>query len=196
MHVYTISSSGPFLVVHISAVTVLIQLVQPFEKYSVYNIIFFFAVLLHVVNTSVTCDAPAVCPGERVLCSCTTAYSDFLAWSIINDGGELMYHSGYLPQFKQRWIMPNSNISAEISNISVLNEVVVLKSELSLSFVFESRYIILRCENFEDHDSYSIILPMSSKCSVSLIVKKENTYSLQSNIFNIALGGGVAAYSY
>ena len=39
-----------------------------------------FVYSITIGNTFVTCNKEAVCPGEQVTCTCTTAHSNALAW--------------------------------------------------------------------------------------------------------------------
>ena len=120
-------------------------------------------------NTSITCDTPAICPGKKVSCACTTAHSNTLAWSsdqLIGEGGaELMFSFNEPFNLLARKNASNMNTSAVLSDTSEENGVSVLKSELSFTLPSTSNSfdIVLTCENVDLQSSYSIILPIQSK---------------------------------
>ena len=129
----------------------------------------FFTYLLD--NTLITCDVPAICPGEIVSCTCITAHSNTLAWSsdqlIGEDGAELVLNLN--DPLLARQNASNMNTFAVLSNTSDENGVLVLKSELSFVLLSTSFSIILTCENIDDQNSHSVILPIYSKYVYSCI---------------------------
>ena len=96
-------------------------------------------------------------------CTCITGYSNILAWSsdqLIGPNDARLEFLSIDPVNVIR-IIPGSNTSAMLTDISRLNDVVVLSSDLI--FVSKNSVNILTCVNVGQPSSYSIIVPMSSK---------------------------------
>ena len=96
-------------------------------------------------------------------CTCITGYSNTLAWSsdLLIGPNDARLEFVSIDTVNTTYQVVGSNTRAVLTDISRLNGVVVLSSDLI--FIIDNHANILTCENVGQQRSYSIIIPMSSK---------------------------------
>ena len=117
--------------------------------------------IINLDVTSLTCDKPAVCPGDTVVCTCIVGYSNALIWT----SEHLIGLDDIQLEFPSDQNVSSLDTFAVFTGHSNLNGVTALESSLT-SVVSSSLAdnIILTCVNTGRENSRSVIIPLSSKC--------------------------------